>query len=354
MSALPLVPGLPPLVEEYLRWRVDVRDVSVRTAESDAADLKDFLRRAGISDPASVTVRDIDSYATRMGLDNLDRETRRRRLYTLKSFYDWMHSRGHVQAHPMADFRIPRRRTSEKSSIFSEAEVQKIIYGFKPPAPSRQPREPLHNFERRVPLQRLREQRDKALLAVVYGCALRADEPSFLERRDYCLEDGKPVLCVRIGKGSDEPVTFPLDQRDAALLDGYLLELDRSGIGRRSPALFPSLSFVKSKSERGIRRSELRLILDRRVRLAGIDRGRRRLSPHSLRASCATHLARAGMPLDQLQIFMRHRSANTTMAYIRMGSRRAIGLRAIALRPWNRHRLQGAAPPPGRKRGSDE
>jgi site-specific recombinase XerD len=100
-----------------------VQDRSLRTVESDAADLKDFLRRTGVSDVTSVTVRDIDSYATRMGLDKLERDTLRRRLYTVKSFYDWMHSRGHVQAHPMADFRIPRRRTSETGAIFSEAEV---------------------------------------------------------------------------------------------------------------------------------------------------------------------------------------------------------------------------------------
>jgi hypothetical protein len=44
----------------------------------------------------------------------------------------------------MADFRIPRRRTTEKSAMLSEAEIQKLLYKFKPPAPSRQPREPLY------------------------------------------------------------------------------------------------------------------------------------------------------------------------------------------------------------------
>jgi hypothetical protein len=82
VSALPLPPELPPLVREFLKWRVEVQDRSPRTIESDAADLKDFLRRVGISDVASVTVLEIDSYATRMGLDKLGRDTRRRRLYT--------------------------------------------------------------------------------------------------------------------------------------------------------------------------------------------------------------------------------------------------------------------------------
>ena len=157
---------------------MDVRDVSVRTAESDAADLKDFLRRAGISDVASVTIRDVDRYATRLGLDNLDRDTRRRRLYTLSPSTTGCTPEDTFRPHPMSDFRIPRRRTSEKSSIFTEAEVQKLIYGFKPPTPSRQPWEPRHVFEQRVPHQALRERRDIGLLAVVYGCALRADEPS--------------------------------------------------------------------------------------------------------------------------------------------------------------------------------
>lgn len=136
-----LAPEVPPW-SVFLGWRVEVGGFSERTAETDAADLEDFLRPTGISDPASVTVRDIDFYATRMGLDKLKRDTRRRQLYTLESFYDWMHSRvmyGRIRwptsASPAG---VPRRRVPcsprPRSRSFSTSSSR------QPPAASRESR----------------------------------------------------------------------------------------------------------------------------------------------------------------------------------------------------------------------
>jgi len=343
------------LAEEFLAWCVEEREYSRQTATRYRTCFLDFQRRTGIPDPASVNIRDLNRYATVLGFARLPLYVRRGRLQALKTFFRWLHSRRLIEANPAIDLQIPRRRISENFVTFSESEIRKLIFNFTSPTPKRRPKEPLHNFEPRAPVQRLRELRDTALLAAVYSCALRADEPSRLERRDYYREDGQPTLCIKAAKWSERTVHFPLDPEVAAALDAYLLELDRRfSANRRTSALFPSLSSIKSKRDRGISRHEFRLILKRRIQLAGIDPKHWRFSPHSLRKSRATHLHKIGMPLQELQSLLRHKSMDTTAGYITLSPRRAIGVRATADLSSDRRRLHLATSLSGRDREPED
>lgn len=56
------------------------------------------------------------------------------------------------------------------------------------------------------------------------------------------------------------------------------------------------------------------------VKAAAVAIGRPGLTPHRLRASCATHLSEAGVPLQAIQDQLRHKHMKTTRIYVRKGS----------------------------------
>jgi site-specific recombinase XerD len=335
-------------VEEFIAWARDVRNYTPATEKSYRATLRDFDRRMGIVDHSKVTPGDLDRYATRLMLANLAR-SRRTRLIALKSYFAFGASRGYIKSNPAADLPLPMVRETELLSKFTTGEIERLIFRAAVPVPVRDPREPEILFDRRCRLHDVCEKRDQSLLSLMYSLGLRADEPGRLERRDYRVEGKAPTLTIRQGKRSRAPVEFRIDQRVAALLDDYLLELARYAPGHRF--LFPPLSSRDPRGlTRGIGRNQVREILLKRIRVAGIVIGRRRLSPHALRVSIATHLYEQGRPIPEIQTYLRHRSYETTLRYVRLGSAGAIQKRMISAFYWNANRVTPPASPPRARR----
>jgi integrase/recombinase XerC len=332
--------------EEFLNWLLDSRGYSPATAETYRASLRDFDCRMGSLDPAQVTTRDLDRYAGRLALCGLSPNTRRSRVQALKSFYSYLVTRGHIASNPAAAFEVPRPKILERLPVFSKPEIEMLIFRFIAPRPERQRREPAVLFGRRLRLHELKEKRDSALLGLCYSLGLRAGEPGLLLMRDYSIENRVPVLTVRGAKRSVEPVTFRVDRRIETLITAYLEELIRQ-FPVAPAALFPALSFRRLESDRGLGRKQVGEILRQRIGLAGIESKGRRLSPHGLRYSVATHLAesRFPLPLREIQAHLRHRDFSTTLRYIRLGSFGSIQKRAIRALYWNAPPLSGVAPP---------
>jgi integrase/recombinase XerD len=146
--------------------------------------------------------------------------------------------------------------------------------------------------------------RDRAMLELLYATGLRVSELVGLTLNDLDLE--ARVLKAR-GKGNKERLV-PVGAPAAAAVAAYLAGGTRERLlkGRRSRHLF-----VTARGGRLTRQGFAKL-LDRWARQAGIAR---RVSPHKLRHSFATHLLAGGADLRAVQAMLGHADVETTQIY---------------------------------------
>ena len=145
--------------------------------------------------------------------------------------------------------------------------------------------------------------RDRAVLETLYGAGLRISELAGLDVDDVDLEDGSVRVLGKGGKERDVPLgRFA---RDA--IAAYLTRV-RPGLAtsRSRSALFLNLRGGR------LTRQGCAGILAARAEQAGI---RRKISPHTLRHSFATHLLEGGADVRVVQELLGHASVATTQVY---------------------------------------
>lgn len=141
-------------------------------------------------------------------------------------------------------------------------------------------------------------ERDLAIIECLYSTAVRASELLQLNREDISfLKDDIIVL----GKGNKERVTY-LNARAHIHLKNYLDSRTDD-----TPALFVS---SKAPFDRLTRRG-LEDILKRIGTAANVEK----VHPHRFRRTSATDLLNAGMPIEQVQELLGHKSIETTRIY---------------------------------------
>jgi site-specific recombinase XerD len=143
--------------------------------------------------------------------------------------------------------------------------------------------------------------RDRAVLELLWATGLRVSELAGLDVDD--VDRAERTVRV-IGKGRKERIV-PFGAKAAAALDAYL------GVRERGGALF-----VNARGGRlGVR--SLWTLVRRAARQAGLTR---RVSPHTLRHTFATHLLDAGADLRMIQELLGHSRVSTTQRYTHVGS----------------------------------
>lgn len=251
------------------------------------------LRRQRVTDPRRVTEAHLARFArgltrgqNRAG-EPLSPWTQRAHLSVVKSFFRFLEKRRLILRNPAQDLAQPQARRLPRH-VLSEAQVRKLMT--TPAAWGATGR------------------RDRALLEVLYGTALRVGECGRLDLTDMNL--GQGTLLVRNGKGQKDRVV-PLVGRAAAALELYISEA-RGALLRdpREPAVFLSFFTGRRMAPMGIQG-----VVKRYKKAAGIAQP---LTPHSLRHACATHLLRAGVDVRHLKDLLGHRRIETTELYTKV------------------------------------
>jgi integrase/recombinase XerD len=146
--------------------------------------------------------------------------------------------------------------------------------------------------------------RDRAMLELMYAAGLRVSELTTLPATAVNLRQG--VLRV-VGKGGKERLV-PLGEEAQHWLETYLARARPALAGQRALAAL----FLDTHGAAPTRQAFWQLV-KRHAAAAGIDP--RRVSPHGLRHSFATHLLNHGADLRALQMLLGHSSLSTTQIY---------------------------------------
>ena len=136
------------------------------------------------------------------------------------------------------------------------------------------------------------------MLKILFYTGARVSEFVQLRVEDLHLALEPPQVYISNAKGGSDGYV--------PILPALAQELRTHLNGRRSGYVFES-----NRSNKYSTRYVQRLVKDAALR-AGIDKN---VTPHRLRASVATILLDAGMPLDQVQKFLRHKRITTTQIY---------------------------------------
>jgi integrase/recombinase XerD len=145
--------------------------------------------------------------------------------------------------------------------------------------------------------------RDKAMLELLYATGLRVSELTGLNLININLEAG---FIRTIGKGSKERM-IPMGEKAVEALNAYLID------GRPSLLKGRNLSRLFINARGGpITRQGFWKIIKKYGIMAGI---KKKITPHRLRHSFASHLLEGGADLRSVQVMLGHADISTTQIY---------------------------------------
>jgi integrase/recombinase XerD len=272
------------------------RGLSRNTLEAYRSDLQqfaEFLARRDL-DPLEAKTTDLAAFVSELATGTAERPgaapaTLQRKIASLRSFYRHLRREQIIDHDPAAELRAPRSR-ARLPKVLSRDEVTRLLEQPRGTGPA--------------------ALRDRALLETMYACGLRASEAIGLELSELDLDGG--ILRAR-GKGSKERIVP---------VGGKAIEALRVYLERGRPqlvALRPERRVFVNLRGGGLSRQGLYKIVRRHARSAGLER---RMSPHTLRHTFATHLLSGGCDLRSLQEMLGHADIGTTQIYTHLSTER--------------------------------
>ncbi|MCS7265250.1 MAG: site-specific tyrosine recombinase XerD [Armatimonadetes bacterium] len=272
----------------YLRTERGLLESSVKTYADDLKNYLSFLADKGI-EPNQAGTETIVNYLAWLQGQNLSVATINRRLTVLRVFYRFIVREGLASRDPTLHLLSPKYQQS-LPQFLSVSEVKALLDKIHELANS--------EAGKNLPLLI----RDYAIFELLYATGIRVGELVSLKVDSVNLDTG----FVRVyGKGGKERLV-PLGRAAINALRRYLTE-SRPILDRRvgSPLLF------LSKRGRGLRRESVIRLVERYTNLLLS----RRLSPHKIRHSFATHLLQGGADLRSIQELLGHSRITTTQRY---------------------------------------
>lgn len=281
-------------IAAFLRHLENERNASPRTIEAYGDDLRQFeehLREelGGEGRPEDVDHLLIRAFLARLHRAGLRKSSASRKLSALRTFFRYLCREGRLETNPARALFSPRREQRIPSPL-EEPEVAALV---------------------EMPGDGLAALRGRAILELLYGTGIRCAELVGLDVAEVDL-DSRTVRVL--GKGRKERVV-PFGRRAEAALRAYIPA--REGCRPRSDALFVSARGTRL-NDRSVRK-----LVTARVRAVALDR---RVSPHTLRHSFATHLLARGADLRAIQELLGHASLSTTQRYTHVNTRQLLAI----------------------------
>jgi len=278
------------VLDAYLAHVRVERGLSRATLEAYGADLTRFARhleRASI--PAvGAAPEHVSAFLAQLSREGLSARSQARMLSSVRGLYRWLVREQTITRDPTELAPAPSR-TKKLPVVLSAEEVRALLA-----AP-----------DESTPLG----VRDAAMLHTMYAAGLRVSELVRLDLSSVQLDEG---FVVAHGKGNKRrlvPIGIPARERIAR----YRAEVRERWAAAGERALFVT--------ERGTAMTRQNFF--ERVRIHAMTAGIRRISPHKLRHSFATHLVERGADLRAVQAMLGHADISTTQIYTHVLDERA-------------------------------
>ena len=267
---------------DYLALEVGHSPHTIDNYLRDLRRLVGFAGSHGIDQPSGVTRPLLRTLVYALKDAGLSPATIRRQVSATHTYFGFLLGEGVVTEDPSDRLEVPRRGR-KLPSVLSVAEIEAMLG-----APG---------------LDQPLAWRDRALLELGYGAGLRVSEACGLRLVDLFLGEG---LIRVVGKG-DKQRQVPIGRKSLAVLSLYI------------NSLRPTLDRNQTRGRvllnaRGQPLSRVGAwgIVKRAARQAGI---KKRVTPHTLRHSFATHLLEGGADLRAVQEMLGHADLSTTQIY---------------------------------------
>lgn len=277
----------------YLRYERNASSHTIASYRGDLRQLADYLEER------KVPLQNIDNFILRGFLAKLHerknkKSTIARKLASVRSFLQFCLKRRWLEDNPARVVATPKQE-KHVPSFLSEEEMSRFL-----DLPQRS--------------DRVLDSRDKALLELLYATGIRVGElvgmnvedVNFAERLIIVRGKGKKERLLPFGKKAEESLRAYIPQR--ALINKGRIEEEPLFLNYRGQRL----------SARSVER-----IVDKTIRRAAL---RRKISPHSLRHSFASHLLSRGADLRVIQELLGHESLATTQKYTHIDLRQLLNV----------------------------
>lgn len=237
--------------------------------------------------------------------DNIDRDTIQRFIYEtakrvnarsqariisgIRSFFDYMVFENYRSTNPTDLIETPKTGRKLPDTL-SEKEINELIAA--------------------IDLSKPQGERNRTILEIVYSCGLRVSEAVTLKISDLFFEEG----FIRVlGKGNKERFV-PIHRQTQQYVQRYIKEVRNHFTVQKR---YEDILFLNRRGKALSRQMVFMVLKD----LATKINLNKRVSPHTLRHSFATHLLKRGADLRAIQQMLGHESITTTEIYVHLDNR---------------------------------
>ena len=268
--------------KNYLKLERGLSDNSIKSYNYDLVLFKKFLVSNKINDtPFNCKSETIKNYLYKSFSDKKSR-SQARSISAIKSFFNYLIFEGYIKESPISNIEAPKQE-KKLPVVLTEDEIKNLINSI----------DLNHDFG----------QRNKTIIEILYGTGIRVSELVNLKLSNIFFKEN--IIKV-IGKGNKERFV-PLGEIASCEMKIYINDRNQLKIDTKSSDVL----FLNRYGRRLTRSMIFKIISDASKRI-GLDK---KISPHTLRHSFATHLIKNGADLRTIQLILGHESITTTEIY---------------------------------------
>jgi len=283
------------VMNEYLEYLKEVRNLSVLTLEAYRNDFSDFTEYCNEQkiDPVNADAYHLKNFIASLSNKERYASSINRCLSSIRGLYRWMLKFNRCKNNPCESGRTgPLRNVKTPKKLPSVLWVNEMKKFAELPE------------EKKI----LWPSRDKALILMMYSSGMRISELASLRLKTLKKDKCSAMI---LGKGNKEREVF-FSKESLLALHEYLAEREAAIRDAGLKGINSEEQIFISRKGRKLSVSGIRWIISKYALLSNLGKN---IHPHSFRHSFATHLINAGCDIRVVQELLGHSSLSTTQRY---------------------------------------